>query len=194
MFKWLKKKTHRITEDDIYYEDENDNRWSKSRFTLVKATVASKSLVNCYNCIDCIDCHNCYGCIDCNGCKGCTGCRCCRGCATCRYCVGCVGCLECCDCFNCRNCSGRDEYKNNKPKRNPILFRDYNGLRKELSTPAIEPYHNCGDCPSDFWCEYNDSKEQWEVVNSNNGSYKYPLSGFSYCPWCGERPGWPEEE
>lgn len=94
-----------IKELNNYWIDENNNTWNKNRYTKEKATVYSKTLVNCYNCRDC---HDCSFCRDCNGCDNCSYCYdyCydCYDCSSCNFCHNCSNCSYCSNCSNCSNC------------------------------------------------------------------------------------------
>ena len=97
-----------------YWVDENNNGWSKERYSKEKAEELSKTLVNCANCNDCTNCRNCIDCIgcsycrDCISCGGCSYCRNCYNCNDCTNCIhcskGCRNCRNCDDCYNCYNC------------------------------------------------------------------------------------------
>ena len=58
-----------------FYVDENNNKWSKSKYTLVEAQKLSNSLIECYECIDCeycfssSYCRECYECLECDDCE-----------------------------------------------------------------------------------------------------------------------------
>ena len=75
-----------------FYVDENNNKWSKSKYTLVEAQKLSNSLIECYECIDCEYCIRCAFCVDCENCIDC------EYCFSSSYCRECYECLECDDC------------------------------------------------------------------------------------------------
>lgn len=76
------------------YIDRNGNVWTKNEYTFEQASIASKSLVNCYGCINCVacnDCTDCVSCVGCVGCKRCNSCQCCSNCADSADCIRCDG-------------------------------------------------------------------------------------------------------
>ena len=91
----------KLREDNGYFIDGNNNKWSKSLFTRETALKASKTLTNCFNCVDCKYCDNCNNCSDCNFC---------HHCINCKKCKNCICCNNCYDCFNCKNCRDFTEY------------------------------------------------------------------------------------
>ena len=53
--------------NDLYWEFENNNRFSKSEYSFEEAEKLNRTLVNCSNCENCsfcFDCVNCSWCID----------------------------------------------------------------------------------------------------------------------------------
>ena len=98
-----------MKENEIYWIDENNNRWSKSSFTSNEALLLSKTLKNCSNCSGCSGCSycsNCSGCSNCSNCSGCSSCSHCSNCSGCSNCSNCSYCSYCSSCSHCSNCSG----------------------------------------------------------------------------------------
>ena len=54
--------------NDLYWEFENGNKFSKNKFSYEAAEAYSRTLVNCKDCV------NCKFCLDCIGCEGCINC------------------------------------------------------------------------------------------------------------------------
>ena len=63
-----------MRENELYWIDENNNKWSKNSNTKEQAETKSKSLKNCSHCSDCSDCSGCSGCSDCSDCSYCSDC------------------------------------------------------------------------------------------------------------------------
>ena len=87
-----------MKQDNNYYIDNNENKWSKRKFTEKQAEDFSKTLRNCSHC------NNCRICIDCNYCNNCDHCENCYKCNYCSYCYKCSRCYHCNDCHGCDNC------------------------------------------------------------------------------------------
>jgi hypothetical protein len=62
-----------------YYIFENNNKFSKDKYTYERAIIADATLLYCR---DCIDCENCSGCSNCSNCTGCSNCS---GLSDCEY-------------------------------------------------------------------------------------------------------------
>ena len=131
----------KLREDNGYFIDGNNNKWSKYLFTRETALKASKTLTNCFNCVDCKYCDNCNSCSDCNFC---------HYCADCKRCKNCIHCYNCKNCFNCRGCRDLTDYyfcanlSNNEPDNETELDKtlkergeDY-GDYKEVSKVTFD--------------------------------------------------------
>ena len=55
-----------MRENELYWIDENNNKWSKNSNTKEQAETKSKSLKNCSNCSGCSGCSDCSDCSDCS--------------------------------------------------------------------------------------------------------------------------------
>ncbi len=98
-----------MKQENGFWVDENNNKWTTSLYTEDQAKALSKTLTNCTGCTNCTNCTNCTGCTDCRNCmycRNCKGCTSCTDCWDCRNCTSCIGCRYCTDCWDCRNCTG----------------------------------------------------------------------------------------
>lgn len=77
-----------VDQTDEYWIFANNNKYSKSVFTIEDAIEFNATLVECYDCIDCFNCVECYDCIDCNDCGECYDCSECEACDCCIECYG----------------------------------------------------------------------------------------------------------
>ena len=96
--------------NDLFWEFENNNRFSKSEYSFEEAEKLNRTLVNCSNCKNCIKCSDCKECIDCINCKKCV---------KCKKSSKCINCEECSFCFDCVNCSWCLDKKSLKDIHNP---------------------------------------------------------------------------
>ena len=127
-----------MRENELYWIDENNNKWSKNSNTKEQAETKSKSLKNCSNCSgcsgcsDCSDCSDCSYCSDCSDCSDCSHCSYCSDCSDCSYCSDCSHCSHCSycsDCSDCSHCSYCSDFKEN-PQR---IYSPKIGSRKDTT-------------------------------------------------------------
>lgn len=83
--------------NDLYWEFENNNRFSKSEYSFEEAEKLNRTLVNCSNCENCSFCLDCVNCIACKNCIKCSDCKECINCEECSFCFDCVNCSWCID-------------------------------------------------------------------------------------------------
>ena len=97
--------------ENNWYIDQNDNRWSATRYNEDEADSLSRTLKGCRECINCQDCVNCNHCRECSDCRYCSKCSYCSecsycdGCIDCRYCHLCGASAHCICCHTCENCA-----------------------------------------------------------------------------------------
>jgi hypothetical protein len=139
-----------IKEDEQYYIFENNNKYSKNKYTKEEAIIANATLVDCTNCINCIkcytcddcdtciDCYNCYSCYKCYDCKDCPDCYDCNDCYYCKDCIDCIYCIKCTECNTCLNCNNCKDCTNGKNCLNCI---------------------NCTNCENSSNCVYKATRE-----------------------------------
>lgn len=75
-----------LKETPVCWIDDNNNKWSKDKFTKEEAQRCSAGLHQCVDCVDCEDCHFCSGCGNCVSCYYCSASNGCVNCAHCSYC------------------------------------------------------------------------------------------------------------
>lgn len=73
-----------MKQENGYWIDENNNKWSVEKFSEEEAIKASKSLKYC---TDCVNCEYCKYCTDCKECFNCNYCTDCKDCIDCNYCT-----------------------------------------------------------------------------------------------------------
>lgn len=143
--------------EDLYWEFENGNKFSKHRHSYEDAERQSKTLINCSNCINCYNCKNCNNCEycifceyceDCKHCNFCNECEDCYDCSSCKECGKCFRCEYCVDCQNCRYCDdcgslydgNREKYNYNE--KEDKMENEFTSLKISELIEILQKYQN----------------------------------------------------
>jgi len=128
-----------MNKDKNYWIDENNNKWSRVKYTHEEAIKLSGSMISCINCIDsdscnfcnsCNFCDSCNSCNSCNSCYSCNSCNSCDSCNFCNFCDSCNSCNSCNFCNSCNSCNSCNFCKNYK--QNPHRYiGNYIGSRNK---------------------------------------------------------------
>lgn len=87
--KWGEKMGVKLSENGVWWIDENDNKWNINDFSKENAEFYSETLFNCQHCVDSWNLKHCISCIECSDCTDCDNCY------KSSYLIECSDCVEC---------------------------------------------------------------------------------------------------
>lgn len=96
--KWGEKMGVKLSENGVWWIDENDNKWNINDFSKENAEFYSETLFNCQDCVDSWDLEDCVSCTECDNCISCDNCH------KSSYLTECSDCIDCAELVNCRHC------------------------------------------------------------------------------------------